>query len=221
MDHRPARSRTAGAANDGPFGEPGPDSLPDVAVDDARVKPLSYWHAVAMLRFERPRGLAELERIFAMGSAPAELAGPMQGRVVATTIGHGADRVFEALARTWMPWKGKTFDPTRAEGRNLFTPGGDAAIRVVFPRYQERGRQDTGPVAFRFLTGVGPSVTEPTRDVLRIDYRDLEENPGWPIRRILDELVQVDDEVYLGQALMLWRGELRRAAWFSLEPRRL
>ena len=65
---------------------------------------------------------------------------------------------------------------------------------------------------------VGPSVTSPSCEVLRIDYRDLEENPTWPIRQILDELVQVDDEVYLGQALMQWRGELRRAASFSLEP---
>jgi hypothetical protein len=55
--------------------------------------------------------------------------------------------------------------------------------------------------------------------VLQIDYRELEENPGL-IRRILDELVQIDDEVYLGQALMFWRGRLRRVAWFSLEPTR-
>jgi hypothetical protein len=189
-----------------------------MTVDDARVRPASYWHAVAMLRLDRPRGLAELERIFASGSAPADLEGPMRGRVVATTIGHGTDRVFEALARTWMPWKGKSFDPEKAEGRNLFTPGGDTAIRLVFPRYRERGRQDTGPAAFRFLSSVGPSVTEPSREVLRIDYRDLAENPRWPIRRILDELVKVEDEVYLGQALMHWRGELRHAAWFSLEP---
>jgi hypothetical protein len=189
-----------------------------VTVDDARVRQASYWHAVAMLRLDRPQGLAELQRIFATGSAPAELSGPMRGRVVATTIGHGADRVFEALARMWMPWKGKTFDPSRAEGRNLFTHGGETAIRLVFPRYGGRGRQETGPVAFRFLTGVGPSVTEPACEVLRIDYRELQENPSWPIRRILDELVKVDDQVYLGQALMHWRGELRRAAWFSLEP---
>jgi hypothetical protein len=188
-----------------------------MAVEDG-VRQANYWHAVAMLRLDRPRGLVELERTFAAGSAPAALDGPMRGRVVATTVGHGADRVFEALARAWMPWKGKTFDPVRHEGTNLFTPGGDTAIRIAFPTYRARGRRDTGPVAFRFLTGVGPSVTVPSRDVLRIDYRDLEENPTWPVRRVLDELVQVDDEVYLGQALMQWRGELRRAAWFSLEP---
>jgi hypothetical protein len=189
-----------------------------MAVDDARVKPAGYWHAVAMLLLDRPRGLAELERIFATGSAPAGLAGPMRGRLVATTVGHGADGLFEAFARAWLPWQGKTFDPARGEGQNLFTRGGDTAIRMMFPRYRERGTQDTGPVAFRFRTDVGPSVTEPASEVLRIDYRDLEENPAWPIRLILDELVKVDDEVYLGQALMHWGGELRRAAWFSLEP---
>jgi hypothetical protein len=40
--------------------------------------------------------------------------------------------------------------------------------------------------------------------VLRIDYRDVPANPGWPIRRTLDELVAVDGGLFLGQALMEW-----------------
>ncbi len=177
----------------------------------------SYWHAVAMLRLDRARGLAELERVFAAGSTPEGLSGPLRGRLVATTLGHGIDAVTEALTHAWLPWKGKTFDPQAHEGRNLFTKGGDTALRLAFPKYEQRGVDDTGPTAFRFLNDVGPSVTHPGTDVLRIDYRDLDENPEWPIRQILDELVRVDDDVYLGQALMNWRGELRRAAWFSLE----
>lgn len=184
---------------------------------DAPSEKAGYWHAVAMLRLDRARGLAELERAFAAGSIPDGLSGPLRGRLVATTLGHGIDAVTETLTHAWLPWKGKTFDPERHEGRNLFTTGGDTALRAAFPKYMGRGHDETGPTAFRFLTDVGPSVTEPGTEVLRIDYRDLDENPAWPIRLILDELVRVDDDVYLGQALMRWRGELRRAAWFSLE----
>ena len=53
-----------------------------------------YWHAVAMLRLDRPQGLAELAQTFAAGAAPMDLDGPLRGRLVATTIGHGLDVAF-------------------------------------------------------------------------------------------------------------------------------
>jgi hypothetical protein len=175
-----------------------------------------YWHALAMLRLDRPRGLEELEERFVHGNAPGELDGPMRGRLLATTFGHGADGPFEAVARLWMPWRGKEILTANGEGRNLFTPGGIRGTRALFPGYRAAAEGPAGPTAFRFTTAVAPSETSPTTKVLQIDYRDLDENPGL-IRRILDELVQVDDGLFLGQALMSWGGRLRRAAWFSLE----
>ena len=179
----------------------------------------SYWRSLAMLRHERARGLEGLERAFAAGTTPADLDGPMQGRLLATTIGHGLDGPFETLAHLWMPWRGKEVLMHAGEGRNLFTKGGIKGTRMIFPSYRAAGDGASGPTAFRFTTAVAPSETSPSTKVLQIDYRDLAENPGL-IRRILDELVQVEDEVYLGQALMMWRGRLQRAAWFSLEPNR-
>lgn len=179
---------------------------------------LAYWRAVAMLRFDRPRGLSELERCFSAGRAPSHMDGPYAGRVVATTFGRGLDGPFEAVAGQWMPWKGKTLNAAAAEGRNIFTTGGRRAVRMVWPGYA--GVRHDSPdrsTAFRFVTDVGKSETSPGVDVLRIDYRDLEENPSWPIRRILDELVEVGDGLYLGQALLYLRGSFHRAAWFSLE----
>lgn len=175
-----------------------------------------YWHAIAMLRLERPRGLAELEQRFALGSTPSDLDGPMRGRLLATTFGYGIDGPFEAAARLWMPWRGKEIRTGLGEGRNLFTPAGIRAIRGTFPSYRETQDGDAGPTAFRFTTAVAGSETSPSTKVLQIDYRDLDENPAL-VRRILDELVLVEDGVFLGQALMLSRGRLRRVAWFSLE----
>lgn len=175
-----------------------------------------YWHALAMVRLDRRRGLDELEQRFVRGAAPGDLDGPMRGRLLATTFGHGIDGPFEAIARLWMPWRGKEIVTSRGEGRNLFTPGGIRGTRALFPGYREATEGSAGPTAFRFTTAVAPSETSTVTKVLQIDYRDLDENPDL-IRRILDELVQVDDDLFLGQALMQWRGELRRVAWFSLE----
>ena len=178
----------------------------------------AYWHAVAMLRLDRPAGLAELEHVFASGGSPSGMDGVHRGRLIATTFGRGLDGPFESAARAWMPWRGKTFDLGRSEGRNVFTPGGRRVLRVSFPGYAGTVREpDGGGLAFRFVTDAGPSETVPGLDVLRIDYRGLEDNPNWPIRRILDELVEVASGLYLGQALLLVRGRFRRAAWFSLE----
>jgi hypothetical protein len=177
----------------------------------------TYWRAVALLRLDRRRGLTELERCFASGLVPSGLRGPLHGRLLATTVGHGTDPLFEGLARAWMPWRGKTFDERRAEGRNLFSPVVRRMLRVTLPGYRDVRDEGSAVGAFRFLTSAGPSALDPAVEVLRIDYRAVTENPEWPIRRVLDELVAVDDGLFLGQALLLWRGELRRAAWFALE----
>lgn len=177
-----------------------------------------YWHAVAMLRLDRPLGLEELEACFAAGTPARGLIGERRGRVLAVTIGYGVDVPFEALMRAWMPWRGKTFSREAPEGRNLFSGGGGRALRILFPRYHEVHEDDRlGTTAFRFATSIGPSETAPGLEVLRVDYRDIAQNPSFPIRRILDEVVQVQPGLWLGQALVLWGGRLRRAAWFSLE----
>jgi hypothetical protein len=196
-------------------------SQPGVVIQNVRmesevVAATSFWRAVALLRLERPAGLAALESVFSAGQPPVRLRGPMRGRFLASTIDHHVDPAFEALTSIWLPWKGKTFDPDADQGRNLFTTGARRLMRVTLPNYttiDEAG----GCSAFRFLTSIGPSAFTPGVDVLRIDYRDVPENPSWPVRKILDELVMIEDGRYLGQALIEFRGSLRRAAWFSLE----
>jgi hypothetical protein len=87
---------------------------------------------------------------------------------------------------------------------------------VLWPGYDDFvPESDRGFTAFRFATTVGPSVTDPSVSVLKIDY-DHPDSP-WPVRLILDELVLVGDGQHLGQALMRWGGRFRRVAWFALE----
>ena len=75
-------------------------------------------------------------------------------------------------------WIGKTFDARRAMGRNLFTT--PAGVRQIYP----------------FKTLVGQGLADPI-PVMKIDY-DIEGNPFW-LRSILDEIVQVGPNHYLGR----------------------
>lgn len=176
----------------------------------------SLWRAEAMLRQDRRAGLRELERCFGRGSAPEGLDGPLEGRLVATTFGFGLDLVFEWIARLYMPWTGKAFDPEAKEGRNRFVPSARPFIRVTWPGYRDlRPAEDGGFTAFRFDTSVGPSATSPDLTVLRIDYASPQS--PWPVRLVLDELIAVGDGQHLGQALMRRRGRFRRVAWFALQ----
>jgi hypothetical protein len=186
-------------------------------MDTTTSRAAAYWHAAALLRLERPAGLTALEAVFADGELPTGLRGPMRGRFLASTIGHHLDPAFEAFTAMWLPWKGKTFEPDAEQGRNLFTAGARRLMRFTLPKYRTQAQDNGLCGAFRFVTSTGPSAFTPGVEVMRIDYRDVPENPSWPIRKILDELVMIEDGRYLGQALMEFRGSMRRAAWFSLE----
>lgn len=177
---------------------------------------LAYWRAVATLPVDRVGALAQLEACFAGAGAPGPLNGPYEGRLLATTVGRGADPLFSAVAGVWMPWRGKTFNSAVGQGRNRFSRPAGPVLRLLFPGYQGVAADPSGETtAFRYVTSLGPSKLRPATRVMRIDY-DLPDNPRWPIRRILDELVTVDEGVFLGQALVRRHGRWSRAAWFSL-----
>jgi hypothetical protein len=177
---------------------------------------LRYWKAVADLQDDRARALAELDACFRLGSAPTHPSGALQGRLLTTTFGYGLDAIAMGLTRLWMPWKGKAFEPEAKEGRNLFSPEFRWAMRVLWPAYEDVQGAELGRLAtFRFTTWEGPGAIHPEVQTFKIDY-DHEGSPAFLIRPILDELTQIEPGLYLGQALMRRRGEMRRVAWFSL-----
>jgi hypothetical protein len=175
------------------------------------------WRAESRLRRDRRAALADLERSFAAGAPAEDLEGPLDGRLVTTTLGYGLDVAVELLARAYMPWMGKSFAPADARGRNRFASSSRTFFRLWWPGYRDLVPEgDAELTAFGFATTVGPSVTDPSVAVLKIDY-DHPDSP-WPVRLILDELVHVGDGQHLGQALVRWGGRFRRVAWFALEP---
>ncbi len=170
-----------------------------------------------MLRHDRRWALDELERIFESGAASEGLEGPLDGRMVTSTFGFGLDAVIEALTRLYMPWTGKVFLPEKKGGRNRFVRSSRPFFRLWWPRYDDlRDDGRGGFTAFRFDTSVGDSLTVPGLPVLKLNYGHPES--PWPVRLVLDELVDVGGGQHLGQALMRRSGPLRRVVWFTLQP---
>lgn len=187
-----------------------------ILVRMARDLTLRYLRALADLPHDRVAALAELEASFRAAGTPPTFEGSTRGRLLTTTIGYGLDAITGGLARLWMPWKGKAFDPEAKDGRNLFTTGFRQVQRLLWPGYDiDEPEGDRRYSTFPFTTWEGPSAFTPGgADVLKIDY-EHPQSP-WLIRDILDELVQIEGGLYLGQALLRVRGRLHRVAWFEL-----
>ena len=103
----------------------------------------AFWRAVAQVHLDRPAGLAALEALFVGGTVPSDLRGPMQGRFITSTVNRPIDVAMHAFTSSWLPWKGKTFDPASSSGRNLFTAGRqahDAGDPAALPAGRRRRR---------------------------------------------------------------------------------
>ena len=177
---------------------------------------LRYFRAISDLPHDRRAALADLEACFLDAGTPGRIDGPTRGRLITTTLGFGLDGLVGGIRRLWMPWLGKSFDPESKDGRNIFSSSFGPIRRLLWPSVELD--QPAGPgrfTTFPFTTWEGPSASgQGAADVLKIDY-EHPQSP-WLIRDILDELVQLDAGLFLGQALLRIRGDLHRVAWFEL-----
>ena len=163
--------------------------------------------AQALAKRDRARAWAALNDLFRAGAPPTPpLNGRYAGELVMLDIAPGLTPLINAIVSAWLPWKGKSFDAATSSVDNIFTRDSQLLAHVYWPLY--RGYMDDGSAtyhAFAFRTHLAPGLADPDRQVLKIDY-DLPENPAFSIRRVLDELVQLADGVYLGKAHVRWGG---------------
>ena len=174
--------------------------------------------AQTIFQRDRKRGFAALNEIFRAGSPPnLPLEGDYKGQLVALDVAPGLNQFIEMITSRWMPWKGKTFYATQASGIKIFTRDSLMLAHIFWPLY--RGYRDEIAEryrAFTFRTHLAPGLTDPDRQVLKLDY-NIKGNPSLSIRRVLDEVVQVDSALYLGKAhLHWWWGKWQLVAYFSL-----
>jgi hypothetical protein len=171
-----------------------------------------------LVKRHRAQGLAELNRLFRSGRVPEPSPnGRYAGKLIALDIAPGLTQFFQWLTSAWMPWLGKTFNATHQVGDNIFAKDSYPLARFFNPFY--RGFVPDRPQTYRgfaFRTYVEPGLADPDRMVLKIDY-DINGNPAFTVRRVLDELVQIDDNLYLGKAHVRWWWESwQMVAYFCL-----
>jgi hypothetical protein len=108
---------------------------------------------------------------------------------------HGAAHIFFDKQT---PWLGKSFVARDDLGFNIFMPKGAALLKIIAPFYKKfspNGNGDTD--AFVFQTRTAPGLKDKETEVIKLDY-DAPENP-FPIRIILDEIVEIAPEQFLGK----------------------
>ena len=158
-----------------------------------------------------------LNEVFRAGEPPPQFSGRFQGALVQLRIAPGLTELATALTRRWLPWRGKRFDASTQSGDNIFSRNSLRLARVIWPLYAGYV-PDTPDTyrAFTFQTRHETGLIDQDRKVLSLDY-DVVGNPLANIRRIRDEVVQVEDGSYLGKAHLHWYwGAWQTVAYFSL-----
>lgn len=96
------------------------------------------------------------------------------------------------------PWLGKSFAAADNLGFNIFMPKGAALLKILAPFYKKFNKNAKGNTdAFYFQTRTEVGLKDKEIDVIKLDY-DAPENP-FPIRIILDEIVEIAPEQFLGK----------------------
>jgi hypothetical protein len=171
-----------------------------------------------LLSTRRKDGLAALDALFRAGTVPSPPPdGPYHGELVALDIAPIVTQLVEWLTSFLMPWKGKFLIAAESRGDNIFSAKWRTVLGLMFPFY--KGNRDYGNDAFRafiFDTSIAQGKVDTDRRVFRIDY-DRPDNPALSIRRIIDEIVEVRDGVYLGKVhFRWWWGTWQMIGYFAL-----
>jgi hypothetical protein len=164
-----------------------------------------------LLKRDRKRGIAALDEIYRRGTVPdPPLNGRYWGELLTSSLNPVLDSLLGGITQIWFPWQGKTFDAATQTGDNIFTNDGLIWGRLLWPfhnGYIPDGRGRSRTFQFRFYPG--PSLIDPEIQVLRMDF-DRDINPKFLVRDLVDQLVQIGDDYYLGKAVLRRPG----GGWF-------
>ena len=115
-----------------------------------------------------------------------------------------------------VPWLGKSFIAKDNLGFNIFTPTGAGILKILAPFYKRFSKNTEGNTdAFYFQTRAEAGLKDKETSVIKLDY-DAPENP-FPIRIILDEIVEIAPEQFLGKIhLKVFPGFYSTIGYFGL-----
>jgi hypothetical protein len=157
-----------------------------------------------------------LERLFRLGTLPRP-DGRYEGELLALSTGLLSDPFFEWMTRIYLPWLGKYFNAGTATGDNVFVDNAWSRVtgKLGWPEYRVPSDDPPGTVrVFPFRSSASVGIEDPETTVLRLDYSHSP-NP-LPLRRVVDEVVELPGGYLLGKAHMKGLREFRRVVFFGL-----
>jgi hypothetical protein len=173
-------------------------------------------NAHARLGKDRSAAIETMERLFAIGRVPNP-DGRYMGEVVGVSTGLLSDPFFEWATRIYLPWLGKTFDCASQTGDNVFIDNAwsKATGKLGWPEYRVRSDDVPGTIrVFPFRSYPARGIEDPATHVLKLDY-SATPNP-LPVKRIVDEVVELPGGYLLGKVHMRGLREFRRVTFFGL-----
>lgn len=151
---------------------------------------------------------------FLKGTAPKNVNGFYHGKLVQLFPKNIPEFLGEFVSKIWLPWYGKEFDSKNSKGNNVIP---SYLSPLVTLRYGEKiilkKAKDIIHV-LPFQTKITKGI-EDDINVLQLNY-DLPENPE-QVRAVVDELVQIEKNTYLGKAFLKEDTHYRHVAFFCLE----
>jgi hypothetical protein len=170
------------------------------------------------LDLDRHHAIETLSRLFRLGKVPNP-DGRFEGELIGLSTGLLSDPFFDWMTRIYLPWLGKTFDAEGHTGDNVFIDNAwsRATGKLGWPEY--RVQIETPPHTVRvfpFKSAPAAAVEDEGLTVLHLDYGHSP-NP-LPVRRIVDEVVELPGGYLLGKAHMRGLREFRRVCFFGLTP---
>lgn len=154
-----------------------------------------------------------LQNKFLSGSSSPLPDGFYHGKLLHLIPEYTVEHLGVFISQLWMPWRGKWFQSAAHRGDNIIEPTATRLLQLRDPKEPLGDLEYGGYHAFSFAMNEKQSIFDP-REVLALDY-DVGNNPK-VVRDVVDEIVKIDDDTYLGKAYIKEDFGFRNVAFFEL-----
>jgi hypothetical protein len=154
---------------------------------------------------------ARLKTLFCGATAPDPVPqGFLPGRILTAAI----DPYGMFIGGVCRFWLGKRF--SAGGGVNVVTRGGQPLLRALAPSQPLEPTLEGNLEGFPFEVRREKGAADPDVEVMALTY-GIASNPSLLLRRLRDELVRIEDGLYLGKILYRVGESYRPLGFFSLE----
>lgn len=155
----------------------------------------------------------KLQEKFINGKTPKQLDGFYRGSLDQVIDTNFVETLAKIAVSIFLPWKGKWFNAKNNMGDNILPSFLVPIIRLKIGDNYKIKKEFGGSHVFPFKTSIQKGLKDNMR-VLRLDY-NIPQNPPI-VRKVIDELVGVGKDSYLGKAHIKEDNSFRTVAFFSL-----